>query len=256
VEDNKAVGIGSALLVVVIGAGIYFYKFAATVPPPAPAAAEAPPPGVSVPDAAPAEPLPKLEESDGFIRSKAAPLSADPVFASWLKTDDLLARFAASVNMIGKGKVPKDGLSFMAPRKKFKARKRDGLFYADPSGYARYDAVAGAVASIDAAAAVKVFQACRPLFQQAYQGLGERGGDVQAAVERAAQVLLEAPEAGSSAALKEKGIVFAYVDDALESASPAQKQLMRMGPKNEAKIQAKLREVLRALGASASPSAR
>jgi TRAP-type C4-dicarboxylate transport system substrate-binding protein len=101
-----------------------------------------------------------------------------------------------------------------------------------------------------------VFQACRPLFQQAYQGLGERGGDVQAAVERAAQVLLEAHEAGSSAALKEKGIVFAYVDDALESASPAQKQLMRMGPKNEAKIQAKLREVLRALGASASPSAR
>ena len=142
-EDNKTVGIASALLVLVLGGVFYYYKTSGSAPaavPPAaqePIAAQAP--------ASPGEALPKLEESDAFVRGKAAALSSDPAFAAWLKTDDLLPRFAAAVNMIGKGKVPKDGLSFMAPHKKFKARKRDELFFADPATYARYDAAAGAV---------------------------------------------------------------------------------------------------------------
>lgn len=252
-EDNKAVGIGSALLVVVIGVGIYFYKFSATVTPPVAPPVETAAPA-AIPAAPPGEPLPKLEESDGFIRAKAASLSTDPGFAAWLKTDDILPRFVAAVNMIGKGKVPKDGLAFMAPHKKFMAHKRDGLFYAHASSYARYDAAAGVVASIDAAAAAKFLQMYRPLVQEAYQGLGEQKGDVRNAIILAAEELLKAPAAGTSVALKEKGIVYAYVDDSLENLSPAQKQLMRMGPKNEAKIQAKLREFVQALGGPDAPS--
>jgi hypothetical protein len=253
VEDKKAVGIGSALLVVVIGAGIYFYKFAAKAPPPAaPApAAEAPAPSAA-PGAPPAEPLPRLEESDDFIRRKAAALSPDSAFAVWLKTDDLLPRFAAAVNMIGQGRVPKDGLAFMAPHKKFKARKKGDDFFADPASYARYDAAAGVVGSIDAAASAKLFKDLKPLFQQAYMGLGEQRGDVQDSIVRAAQELLKAPVVAAPPALKEKGIVYAYVDDSLERLSPAQKQLLRMGPKNQATIQAKLREFLHALGVPAS----
>jgi hypothetical protein len=245
-NDNKAVWIGSALLVAVIGGGIYFYKFASTAP--APVAPEASAPAVPAPAASPAEPLPKLEESDAFIRSKSASLSANAVFAAWLKTEDLVPRFAAAVNMLGQGRVPKDGLAFMAPHKKFKVRKKDGNYFADPAGYARYDAAAGAIGSLDAAAAAAVFQKYKPLFQEAYQGLGERNGDVQDAVVRAVQELLKTPVAAGPNPLKEKGIVYAYVDDALESLSPAQKQLLRMGPKNQAAIQSKLREFARALG--------
>jgi hypothetical protein len=245
-DDKKAVGIASALLVLVLGGVFYYYKTAgsasASVPPEAAAPAPAPQ------SAPPGEALPKLEESDGFVRGKAGFFSSDPAFAAWLKTDDLLPRFAAAVNMIGKGKVPKDGLSFMAPHKKFKARKRDEFFFADPAGYARYDAAAGAIASIDAAAAAKFIRNYRTLVQEAFDGLGEKG-DAQAAIIAAAQELLNAPAAGPSAALKEKGLVYAYVDDSLERRSPAQKQLMRMGPKNEAKIQAKVREFVAALGA-------
>ncbi len=214
-------------------------------PPVAPAALRAAAAGCR---AAPAEPLPKLEESDGLIRSKAATLSANAAFAGWLKADDLIPRFAAAVNMIEAGKVPKDSLSFMAPHKKFKARRKDDNFYADASGYARYDAAAGAVGSIDAAAAAKLFQTLKPLLQEAYQGLGEERGDVQDAVVRAAQKLLKTPVLPEPAPLKEKGIVYAYVDESLERLSPAQKQLLRMGPKNQAAIQAKLREFALALG--------
>ena len=253
-DNNKAVGIASALLVLVLGAVFYYYKTSW-----APSTAVISAPAVSTPEsgaAASGEPLPKLENSDGFVRSKAALLSSNASYAAWLKTDDLLPRFAAAVNMIGAGKVPKDGLSFMAPVRKFKARKRDELFFADPASYARYDAAAAAIASIDAPGAARLFQRYKRLFQEAYQGLGEGNGDVQDAFVRAANELLKAPATGPSTALKEKGLIFAYADGALESLSPAQKQLMRMGPKNEAKVQAKLREISLALGVPESQLAK
>ena len=252
-NDNKAVGIGSTLLVVVIGAGIYYYRFAAPVPVPVAPAPEVPAPAVvAAPGAPPTEPLPKPEESDGFIRSKAAPLSANRAFAAWLKTDDLLPRFTAAVNMIGQGKVPKDAFSFMAPHGKFKVRQENGSFFADPSSYARYDAAAAAVGSLDAAAAARLFQKYKSLFQEAYQALDERKGDVQDAFVRAAQELLKAPLVESGRPLKEKGLGYAYADDALERLSPAQKQLLRMGSKNQAKVQTKLREFVLALGVPGS----
>jgi hypothetical protein len=46
----------------------------------------------------------------------------------------------------------------------------------------------------------------------------------------------------------EKGIVYIYADESLEKRSPAQKQLMRMGPRNQKKIQKKLRDLSNALG--------
>jgi hypothetical protein len=248
-NDNKAVGIGSALLVVVIGAGIYMYKFAATAPAPlsSPASSSA-----EAPVSPAGEPMPKLEESDGFIRSKAGPLSTDPVFAGWLRTDDLLPRFAAAINMIGQGKIPKDGLSFMGPHKAFRVRKKGDVFFADPASSARYDAAAAAIGSVDAAAAARLFQRYKPLFQLAYQGVGERG-DVQDAIVRAAQELLKTPAVAGPIPLAEKGIVYAYADGRLESLSPAQKLLLRTGPKNQATIQAKLRDVLSALGVPVLP---
>jgi len=245
-DENKKVGIASAMLVLVLGGVFYYYKTVWTSSPAAPMAASTAGRLESAESAG--EPLPKLEDSDGFVRPKAAELSSDAAWAAWLKTDDLLPRFAAAVNMIGAGKVPKDALSFMAPRRKFKARKQGVLIYTDSASYARYDALAGAVGSIDGPAAARLFQRYKRLFQEAYQGLGENDGDVQDAFARAARVMLTAPQAPPSAALKEKGLVYAYADDSLENLSPAQKQLMRMGPRNEAKIQAKVREIALALG--------
>ncbi len=249
-RDNKAVWIGSTLFVVVIGAGIFFYQFAAKAPAPV-----APPPAVPAPAAAPAapppppaEPLPKLEDSDAFIRGRAAALSSDPAFAAWLKTDDLLPRFAAAVNMIARGKVPKDALSFLAPRKKFAVRRDGESFFLDPRGYARYDAAADALASVDAAGAAALFLKYRPLCQEAYAGLGERMADVADGISAAVRELQTAPVVEGRVPLKEKGLVYAFADDSLERLSPAQKQLVRMGPKNQRKIQDKLGELLRALG--------
>ena len=52
--------------------------------------------------------------------------------------------------------------------------------------------------------------------------------------------------------LKPKGIGYAYVDERLESLTAAQKQLLRMGPRNVGIIRRGLRGIALALGIPAS----
>jgi hypothetical protein len=254
-KDRKAVWIGLGLLAAVIGAGFGLYRYlapappAAPPPPPAPAAAPAAPAAPPVP--APAQPLPPMADSDAFLRVEASTLSSDPAFAGWLKTADLIPRFAAAAGMIARGKDPRDALSFLAPRRKFAARAAGDGFVLDPRGYARYDAAAGALASIDAAAAAALFRRWKPLFQQAYDALGEKPADVADVALAAARELRAAPVLTGRVALKPKGLVYAYADESLERLSPAQKQLLRMGPANEKKIQDKLGELVAALAGPA-----
>ena len=60
--------------------------------------------------------------------------------------------------------------------------------------------------------------------------------------------LLNTPVVDAPARLTPKGIGYAYADDRLESLTPAQKQLLRMGARNERLVKAKLREIALALG--------
>lgn len=219
-----ASGIGAGL-----GARLLFHRTTA------PAATQAAP-------APTAAPLPSLDESADVLRSKAAGLSADSRWNDWLKTEEPLRRAAAAIDLIASGKVPRDALAFLSPRKRFAA---------GPTGYARYDRVAGVIATIDASSAAKLLKDLNPLFEQACREFGGSACAYPDAFVRAANHLIEAPLASPMDRLKPaaKGIAFVYVDERLERLSPAQKQLMRMGPKNQGLIQAKLREVVVALSA-------
>ncbi len=239
--------IGSAAGVVLIGGGLWFFVAKAPAPAPAPVAAVA---TAAPAAAAPAESLPTLENSDEWTRAKADGISGDARFKDWLKTANLLSRWAAAVNIVASGKVPADALSFLRPRRKFVPLSKDGRWAVAAASYARYDAVADAFASIDVPAAAAFFAAARPLLDRAWSALGEGSGDVLDGTARAARELLSAPTVPDRAELRpsEKGIVYTYADDALEARSPAQKQLMRMGRRNQLNIQSKIRELALAVG--------
>lgn len=253
-EDRDAATLkGVGLIVAVLAAGVLIYRFAA---PPEPAPAPAPPsaPAAQAQPAAPAAPaagLPPLEDSDLLVRARAAALSRDARFAAWLKHGDLIARLTASANIVAAGKVPSDALAFLAPAAKFPVRRRGGRLEMDPRGYARYDGFASAVASVDADAAARLFLDLKPLFQKAWESLGERGGDATGVFLRAAAEVGAAPVLTGPVELvpAKKGIVYAYADPSLEALSPARKQVLRMGPKNAAKVQAKLKAIAAALEA-------
>lgn len=248
-EENRKVLVAAVVVAGVAAGGWYAWKRVDAPPAPAPSLSSPAP----VPVPAPPPDLPKLEESDAFVRVASAGLSKDAAVADWLKQEDLLARFVSAASQVSRGLVPRDGFSAFAPRGKFSVVKQDGKTVADPRSWTRYDRAASAVASVDAAAAAAVFKRFEPLIQQAYRGLGE-GGDARDAVAGAAAELLSADPAAAASPLKQgkKGITWVYADESLESASLARKQLLRMGPANATKVQGKVREVALALGVPAS----
>jgi len=223
----------------VFGARYFFPR------PPEPGLSSAVPAAPSIPSN-----LPALEDSDKYAREKAAGLSADLSLREWLEGDDVIARLTAAFNRAAHGQIPRDILAPFAPREKFKVVKKDKRFIIDPACYARYDKVAAFAASVDARAAADVFTALLPLFDAAQRALGEPNTSAQEALLAAVRELTAAPVVEGDVALKagKKGIGWAYADDKLENLSPAQKQLIRLGPKNQAVVQAKLRAIAEALG--------
>lgn len=246
--DKKYVLLGFAI-VFGVGAGLGTRLFLRREPPPL-AAVEtaAPAPAAAVP----APPLPTMEEAEAVLRARATALSTDARWGDWLKAEDLLRRAAAAIDNVAAGKIPKDVFAFLAPRKKFPLKRVNGGIFADPAGYARYDRAAEVFAAIDAPAAAKLLKDLSPLFAQACREFGGSSCSYPDAFARAAGHLLEAPLATQTPRLKpsQKGVVFTFAEESLERLSPAQKQLLRMGPRNQGRIQTKLREILAALGST------
>ncbi len=213
----------------------------------APAAETAPP--AAAPDLAPppAE-LPALDDSDAFVRRLVRALSSHPAIASWLVTDDLVRRLTAAVANVAEGVSPRTHVGFLAPERGFTARTAGGRTFADPGSYARYDLLAEAVSSLDAAGVAELYRRLEPLFDAAYRDLGYPAGDFDRALAAALRRLLATPAVAGDVELLPGVESFGFADPALEALTPPQKALVRMGPANAARIRAKLREIGLALG--------
>ncbi len=193
-------------------------------------------------------PLPPLDQTDALVRELVARLSSHPRVAAWLTTDQLIRNFTVVVVNIADGHTPAPRLSPLAPAGPFQVVARGGTTYIDPRGFERYDGHAAAVSGIDARAAARLYATLRPRIDEAYNELGAPHGDFDTTLERAIARLLQTPAVQEPVAVEAAGAGFRFADPALESLSPAQKQLLRMGPNNVRAVQAKLREVARHLG--------
>jgi hypothetical protein len=237
-EPRRIWGLAAAILVILaVVAGLYYVLFMKKTDRPAAAtAAEAPGPAVEekAPAAPGLEPLAfpavPLAASDAAVREFAAALSVEPEFAKWLLTKDLIRKFVVSVDNVANGLSPKPHIDFYEPAGDFRvARTKTGTFV-DPASYTRYAAVVGIIRSLDAAAAARLYRAVDPLIQEAYNELGYPGVDFDDTLVRAMGELLETPVVDGPIRLEQKVLSYAMTDPALEGLSPAQKQLLRLGP--------------------------
>jgi Protein of unknown function (DUF3014) len=194
--------------------------------------------------------LPPLEQSDAIVRELVAKLSSHPKVAAWLATDQLLRNFTVVVTTIGNGRTPSRQLTRLKPTGPFEIRKTGTVTEIDPRSYRRYDAYADAVAGLDAHGTARLYATLKPRIQDAYRELGNPDGNVDQALERAIRELLATPVIEGSVALASKSVAYEYADPRLQSLSSAQRQLLRMGPRNVRIIQAKLRELASVLGLS------
>ncbi|MCB1036706.1 MAG: DUF3014 domain-containing protein [Acidobacteria bacterium] len=238
------------VLAVVLGGFLWWQRQAK--PEEAPVETPAPPPPAApavVEEEAPSEmELPPLGESDPLLRELLTQLADHPQLARWLASEGLARRFVAAVDNVAEGLSPKKHLPSFAPEGKFQVVERDGRFYAADESYARYDALASFVGALDAEATAQLYRSLEPLFDEAYRELGYPDRDFRSTLGRAIQHLLAVRIPAGEEPVVQGVLSYEYADPRLEGLSPAQRQLLRMGPDNARRVQAKLRQIASALG--------
>jgi len=212
----------------------------APTPAPFAPATEAPEPS---PSATPVVVLPPLEQSDDFVRQLVRGLSAHPEIGRWLERTGLIRTLTVVTLNVAAGESPRPHLMFLAPKDGFRVRRAKGALVPDPAGFTAYDAVAAAVASLDARACADAYRTTEPLFDAAFEEFGQPGVRFRSVLGQAFAALLAVPTLDENVEVVPHATVYQYADPRLERLTPAQKQFLRMGPRHVRTVKARLREI-------------
>jgi hypothetical protein len=196
--------------------------------------------------------LPPLDDSDSLVRDLVRALSEHPIVAAWLTTDQLLRNFVVVVKNIGDGDTPSGHLNTVAPQGRFQTRQQGARSYIDARSHARFDPHASAVSALDAQGAARLYATLEPRIDEAYREVAGKDADFDRALQRAIVELLKTPVVEGDVLVVPANVGYAYADPKLESLSHAQKQLLRMGPRNVRAVQEKLRAIAGHLGIDAA----
>jgi hypothetical protein len=206
--------------------------------------------------------LPALAESDKRVTELLAELLGSDKVASFLLTEGFVRRVVATVDNLGRAQAP----SRMWPVQPMPQR-----FVVDGEGDApttiaaanagRYSAFLTFAEAVPLEAAVALYARLYPLFQQAYEELGYPKRYFNDRLVAVLDHLLLAPEPKSPLRVKltpvntevpnlRPWVRYEFVDPALESLSSGQKVLVRMGPANEVRAKALIRDLRKRVATS------
>jgi hypothetical protein len=192
--------------------------------------------------------VPPLDQSDPVVRVLVRQITSHPRIAAWLATDRLIRTVTVAVENVADGATPARWFPVLRPSSSFETLARGQELHVNPRSYERYNDLADAMASIDAAGAARVYATLKPRFEEAYRDLGYPDTPFDRTLERAIVSLLRTPVSAGGERLEAKGIGYGFVDPALEGLTGAQKQLLRAGPRNARIIQSSLRKMALSLG--------
>lgn len=226
-------GVGAAV-------GWYWLRSRETAPEPVPSTV-----ADSVPPSTDVEPLvlPALGASDAVVRRLVEGVSSHPQLAAWLVPDELVRRFVEAVVGISRGSSPLPALEELIPAEPFSVQRTGDRLLMDPRSQRRYDFVSDVFVSVDAEAAAQVYRQLLPLFMEAYQELGYAEEGFEEVLARAIRNLLAVEVPDRDLEVRDAVGRYVYADPRIESLTPAEKHLVRMGPENARRIQEKLREI-------------
>lgn len=192
--------------------------------------------GLDEPQAAPAV------NPDDALRA----VSPSALWTSWLASGNVARRIAVVLDNVAEGVSPRKQLDVSLDGR-FSTELVDGKQMLSAKSAQRYDVFARAIASIDAKAAAVAWRALHPAVEAAWRALGYPEASVDARAAEALARIVDAPVPPGRIELVEAGRLYIFADPALEALGPIEKQVIRMGPQNARRMQAKARELLSAL---------
>ena len=181
--------------------------------------------------------LPKLDNSDEFIRERLLLINNKKEFSRWIKTDDLLRRTASYADGLSNGVLLSKIFPLTAPEGKFATHSSDGSIWLNAGNYERYDRSINTLTSLPMDSMAKMFHFARPLLENAFSEMGYNPRQMDGIILQAIDVILATPIVAEPIRLSRDSVVYKFADPALESLLPLQKQLLRTGPENTKRIQ-------------------
>ena len=190
--------------------------------------------------------LPAIDASDSFLREMVATLSRHPLVARLLATDGIVRNTALAVEQIGDGRTPFVVLKPLRPAERLTiASGPSGRI--EPRAYARWDSATSGLVAINPNDLAQLYVIVKPLFDGAYRELGHPGGDFDASIVRAMQMLADTPTLSAAPELLRRPGYYEYADPGLKAIPPVQKQFLLIGPDNRQKVMAWLTRLAAAL---------
>ena len=235
---------------VVVAAGAYgaWHLWRAEDEPAAPSELPAPTAAAPAPETAAQPP----EADEGPVDAEGAkPLlervSSSPRIREWLAEANPIRRVVVILANVAEGTIPRKLLGPFAPSAPFAVERRGGRTVIAPEAYARYDGVADAVDSVDARALASAYRRLHGVLEAAFRELGYPAGSLDRLTVRALRRIEGAPVDDGEVPVEHQDGLWVFADARRERLGELEKQLLRMGPRNERRVQAKARELREAL---------
>jgi len=277
---NKATTlIIAAVLLLAVAAAVLWYQRRPSEPPPAPPAAAAP---EVVPAPAPTEPaikhpieplaqeeaqkpLPPLEQSDPAVRNALVDWLGRQAVLNFLQTDDFVRHVVATVDNLGREHASPRLWPVSPMPGRYGVQQAGEATVATAGNSERYAAFLTFVEQLDTKRGVSLYVRNYPLFQRAYEELGYPKRYFNDRLVEVIDLLIATPVPPRLPALRlteVKGPIpatqpwlrYEFADPQLQALPAGQKMLLRMGPENQRRLQAKLADVRKQL--TAAPPAR
>ena len=276
---NKATTlIVATVLLLAVAAAVLWHQ---RRPPEAPAA----PPTAAAPEAVPApaptepaikhpieplaqeelqKPLPTLEQSDPVVRSALVDWLGRQTVQTFLQTDDFVRHVVATVDNLGRAHASPRLWPVSPMPGRYSVQQAGDATVVTAGNAERYAAFVSFVEHLDSKRGVSLYVRHYPLFQRAYEELGYPKRYFNDRLVEVIDLMIATPVPPRSPALRlteVKGPIpatqpwlrYEFADPQLQSLSAGQKMLIRMGPENQRRMQAKLVQVRKQL-TSAAPA--
>ncbi|HEY6006118.1 MAG TPA: DUF3014 domain-containing protein [Anaeromyxobacter sp.] len=209
-----------------------------------PRVAQAPSPAASPSSPAPADETPVDAAGAKPVLER---ISANKLFQAWLAEANPIRRIVVILANAAEGTIARKLLGPFAPSSPFSVEQRGDRTVIAAESYSRYDAAADAIDSVDARALASAYRRLHGALEAAFRELGYPSGSLDRLTLRALKRIESAPVVDGDVALSNEGGVWVFADARQERLGDLEKQLLRMGPRNERRLQAKAREIREAL---------
>lgn len=181
--------------------------------------------------------LPRLDESDQFVRDRISMMSSKEGLKTWLSTDDLLRRSASYLDGLSRGVILGKIFPLSSPERTFATHRDGDIIWLNAGNYERYNATIQVLSSIDMKLVAQMFHFSRPLLESAFSELGYQPRQMDGIILTALDQVISTPVIVEPIQLTRDSVIYKFADPGLESLTPLQKQLIRSGPENTQRLQ-------------------